>query len=274
MSKARRANVPGGLSAVVWLVIVAFPVYFMVVTSLRSQKEYVEAGALDAPTNLTFDNYLHLADLGFDRFILNSLAVTAATIGLVIVTALPAAYAIVRNTSRVIQVLFTSVLFGFAGPAQAVIIPILWLTTRLHLYDSLLAVVLPTAAFSIPLSIIVLTSTLREIPPSLYEAMSLDGAGTVRLFLRLVVPLGRPGLTTISIFAGLNAWNGFLFPLILTQDPDKRVISLGLSTFQGQYGTDVPGLMSAVLMSAFPVLVLYLLGRRHLVRGFTAGFSR
>jgi raffinose/stachyose/melibiose transport system permease protein/xylobiose transport system permease protein len=89
-----------------------------------------------------------------------------------------------------------------------------------------------------------------------------------------VLPLSRPGLITVGIVAGLNAWNGILFPLVLTQSSRWRVLPLGLWNFQGQHGTDVPGLMAAVVLSALPMLALYLFGRRHLLRGLAAGFGR
>ncbi|MEO6714379.1 MAG: ABC transporter permease subunit, partial [Mycobacteriales bacterium] len=117
-------------------------------------------------------------------------------------------------------------------------------------------------------------STLRDIPGELYEAMTVDGAKTGRIFRTLVVPLSWGGVTTIAIFSGLSAWNGVLFPLILTQSENRRVIPLGLYNFQGQYGTDIPGLMAAVVLSALPVLVMYVFGRRYLLRGLTAGAGK
>jgi xylobiose transport system permease protein len=94
-----------------------------------------------------------------------------------------------------------------------------------------------------------------------------DGAGPLRTFFRLTLPLSRGAITTVAIFSGLNAWNGFIFPLILTQSPENRVATLGLWDFQQEYGVDVPMLMTAVLLSALPVLFLYLFARRWLVAG-------
>ena len=274
MSRAGRANPVAGAAAAAWLVVVAVPVTFIVLSSLRRQQDYLTAGAITLPSHPGADNYRTVWRLGFGHFLANSAVVTAATVVLVLGTALPAAYGIVRGTSRAVRVGFSLFLVGLAIPAQAVVIPIYYLVTRVHLYDSLTAIVLPTAAFSLPTAIVVLTSTLRDIPADLHEAMTLDGAGAARTFLRLVVPLSVPGLATVGIFSGLNAWNGFLFPLVLTQSTQQRVLPLGLWGFQNQYGTDVPGLMAAVVVSAAPVLVLYLIGRRHLLRGLSAGFGK
>ncbi|MEU4157832.1 carbohydrate ABC transporter permease [Actinoplanes sp. NPDC026670] len=269
-----RWNVPAGVASAIWLVIVAVPIYFVVVTGFRSQDAYLEQGPLDLPRDPTFDNFLSLWDLGFPTYLLNSLLVTAGTVLLVLMVALPAAYAIVRNPSRTLRATFNVFLLGLAVPAQAVIVPIYLIITRLEMYDSLAAVVLPTAAFALPIAIVVLTSTLRDIPGELYEAMTVDGGTARRIFGQLVLPLARPGLVSVGIFVGLSAWNGFLFPLVLTQSDDQRVLTLGLWNFQSQYGTNVPGLMAAVVLSALPVLALYLFGRRHLLSGLAAGFSK
>ncbi|WP_238008691.1 carbohydrate ABC transporter permease [Dactylosporangium sp. AC04546] len=272
--RSRRPNIPAAIAAAIWLAIVAVPIYYVVVTGFRSQDEYIAQGPLDLPRSPTLDNFTALFDLGFTTFLLNSVLVAAGTIALVLVVALPAAYAIVRNPSRLLRTAFNVFLLGLAVPAQAVIVPVYLIITRLRLYDTLLAVVLPTAAFSLPIAIVVLTSTLRDIPGELYEAMTVDGATPRRIFSQLVLPLARPGLVSVGIFVGLGAWNGFLFPLVLTQSQEQRVLPLGLWNFQNQYGTNVPGLMAAVVLSALPVLTLYLFGRRHLLSGLAAGFGK
>lgn len=272
--RRRAMNVPAGIGAVIWLLIVVLPVYFIVITSLRLSESYLSDGALTLPSAVTLDAYRRVFELDFGKFMINSLIVTVSVIVLVISLALPAAYAIVRNTSPLVRTAFTVLLLGLAIPAQAVIIPIYLVITRLKLYDTLPAVILPTAAFALPLAIVVLTSTLRDIPSELYEAMTVDGARTGKIFRMLVIPLSGGGVTTIAIFSGLSAWNGVLFPLILTQSEQRRVIPLGLYNFQGQYGTDIPGLMAAVVLSALPVLVMYVFGRRYLLRGLTAGAGK
>jgi raffinose/stachyose/melibiose transport system permease protein/xylobiose transport system permease protein len=270
----RAAKGLAGVGATVWLILVATPIYFMVITSVRTSDAYVGEGALRPPSDLTAENYGRVLDLGFGRFLLNSAIVTVTTVVLVLVMALPAGYSIVRGRSRAARLAFTLFLLGLAIPAQAVVIPLYLVITRLHLYDSLTAVVLPTVAFSLPVAIVVFTSYLRDIPKELYESMVADGASAGSVFFRLVVPAARPALATVGIYSGLNAWNGFIFPLVLTQSEQRQVVPLGLWNFQSQYGTDVPGLFAAVLLSTVPVLALYLFGRRQLLRGLSAGYGR
>ncbi|MES0833211.1 MULTISPECIES: carbohydrate ABC transporter permease [Nocardiopsidaceae] len=274
MATRTRPSVGGGIGAALWLVVVAVPIYYLLATSLRGPGDYMADGPLALPDDLTLDNYLNVLEVGFLRFLANSLVVACGSVALVLAVALPAAFAIVRGRSRALRVAFLLFLLGLAVPAQAVIIPIYLIITRLSLYDSLTAIILPTAAFTLPISIVVLTSSLRDVPGELYEAMALDGATNLQAFLRLVLPLARPGVVTVAIFVGLNAWNNFLFPLVLTQSEENRVLPLGLWSFQTQYGTDVPGLMAAVVLSTLPIFALYLFGRRHLLGGLAAGFGK
>jgi raffinose/stachyose/melibiose transport system permease protein/xylobiose transport system permease protein len=269
-----RRNWIAGVLSTIWLAIVILPLYMIAVTSLRTQSAYLSEGAVQPPTGLTLRNYGRALRLGFGEFLVNSVIVAIFCIVLVGALALPAAYVITRGRSRIVSGTFSMYLLGLAIPAQAVIIPIYLIVTKLHLYDSLLAIILPSTAFSLPMSIVVLTSSLRDIPNELYEAMIVDGASPRRTFAQLVFPMARPGLLTIAIFSGLNAWNGILFPLVLTQSESRRVLPLGLWNFQGRNVTDVPGLMAAVVLSALPVLALYLFGRRNLLRALAAGFGR
>ena len=263
-----RPNVAAGLLTLVWLVIVGVPLYAIVSDSLQPSDQYTAAGPLSPPHHLTFANFGTALANGFGRYILNTAIVTAVSVVLTLALAVPVAYAIVRSRNRLVAWTFRMFLMGLAIPAQATIIPVYLIITRLHLYDSLTAIILPTVAFALPLSILVLCSSLRDVPRELYEAMTLEGAGSVRLLCSLVLPLSRAGIATVSIFTALSAWNGFLFPLILTQSVSSRVYTLGLWQYQSQFGAiNVPGLMAAVLLCALPVLVLYLLARRWLIAG-------
>jgi xylobiose transport system permease protein len=173
----------------------------------------------------------------------------------------------VRNRSRTVSVVFRVFLLGLAIPIQAVIVPTFYLLTKANLYDTLIAVILPTAAFSIPLSTIILTGAMRDITGDLFEAMALDGASPLRTYRDLVIPLSRGGLATILVFSALNAWNGFLFPLILTQSTGDRVFTLGLFDFSSTSGVDAPAVCAAVVLSIIPILLVYLFARRWLIRG-------
>jgi raffinose/stachyose/melibiose transport system permease protein len=104
--------------------------------------------------------------------------------------------------------------------------------------------------------------------------MRVDGASEWRMLWRLAFPLTSPALVTVSIYNGLTVWNSFLIPLILTQSPDKRTLPLAVWSFQSQYGVNVPAVLASVVLTTLPILVLYVVGRRQLVSGLTAGYSK
>ncbi|WP_245194802.1 carbohydrate ABC transporter permease [Kitasatospora phosalacinea] len=265
--------VTGG-AVLIWTALVVVPVYWVVVTSLRTRAEFVTSDPLSFPHSPTFANYGTVLDSGFLTYLLNSVVVTAATVVLTVAAALMAAFAIVRYSERWSRTLFQLFLLGLAIPLQAVIIPVYLLIIRLQLYDSLAAIVLPSVAFALPLMVMILVSFLRDVPRSLFEAMIVDGAGDWRMLWSLAMPLARPALMTVAVYDALQVWNAFLFPLILTQSEDKSVLPLALTLYRGQFGIDVPSTMAAVVLSMLPVFLVFVLARRQLVAGLTAGFSK
>ena len=269
-----RPNIPGGLAGFLWLLIVLLPVYYVVITSLRSQQGFFSSNPLLPPADPTVENYALVLRSDFLVYLLNSVIVTFATVAITVSLALMAAYFVVRGTGRLSGLTYKMFLLGLAIPLQAVVIPVYYLIIQARLYDTLIAIILPSAAFALPLSVIILANFLRDVPNELFESMRVDGAGHWRMLFSLVVPLTKPAAMTVAVYIGLTVWNGFLFPLILTQSPDKRVLPMALWTFQGQFTVNVPAVLAAVVLSTLPVLALYILGRRQLVSGLTAGFSK
>nr|WP_226961459.1 MULTISPECIES: carbohydrate ABC transporter permease [Streptomyces] len=262
-----RANYPAGIGAFVWLVIVIVPLYILVASTLQSRQEYLDNGPLSLPDSISFDSYRQVLEGDFPRYLLNTLIVTASCSALVLTLAVTVSYSIVRTRSRLSQRAFQLFLLGLAIPSQAVIIPIYLIITELSLYDTLLAIILPTAAFSLPVSVLILVGTMRDISEELYESMALDGARSVRVLFQLVIPMSRAGISTAGVFSALSAWNGFLFPLILTQSRETRVLTLGLYDFVGEFRVDIPALLAAVVLSIVPIFTAYLFARRQLING-------
>jgi raffinose/stachyose/melibiose transport system permease protein len=274
LRRALRANFVGGLAGFVWLGAVLLPLYWIVITSLRMREGFFDSHPLALPSPATLDNYRRVLEGGFFRYLGNSALVTIATVGLTLLTSLPAAHAIVHGTSRGLGRTFQLFLIGLAIPLQATIIPVFFMISKLGLYDTLSALVLPGVAFSVPLTVVILVNFLRDVPRELFEAMRVDGAGHWRMLLSLSLPLARPAIITVAVYDALNVWNAFLFPLILTQDQDRRVLPLGVWAFQGEFNIDTPTVLAYVVLSTIPIVALYAVGRRYLVSGLTAGFGK
>ena len=270
-----RPNWVGGVLAWIWLAIVIIPIYWIVITSFKSQDSYFSSNAMAPPTSPTMENYQLVLESGFSRYFLNSVIVTLGAIIPALVISFMAAYGIVRGTgNRILGSINGVFLMGLAVPIQATIIPVYLIIIKLHLYDTLLALILPSIAFAIPLSVLVLSNFVRDVPKELFESMRVDGASEWRTMWSLAFPLTRPALVTVAIYNGLAIWNGFLLPLILTQTPEKRLLPLALWAFQGQYTVNIPAVLASVVLTTLPILILYVIGRRQLLSGLTAGFSK
>ena len=269
-----RPNILGALGGYLWLAVVIIPIYYVVVTSLRTQQGFFSGNPLAIPTHPTLSNYRLVLSNSFATYFVNSLVVTVATVFLTVAASFMAAFTIVRNAGRMGRAVFTIFLLGLAIPLQATIVPVYYMITKLHLYDTLLALILPSVAFAIPLTVIILVNFLRDVPNELFESMRLDGATHWQTMWRLALPLVKPAIITVAVYDALNVWNAFLFPLILTQSPDKRVLPLALWSFEGEFTVNIPAILAAVVLSTLPILAIYILGRRQLVAGLTAGFSK
>jgi raffinose/stachyose/melibiose transport system permease protein len=270
-----RRNYLGGLAGWIWLAIIVIPIYWIVITSVKSQSGYYGSNPLALPTKPTLDNYRMVIEADFARYFLNSFIVTVGTAVPAVLFSFMAAFAIVRGgPGRLLRSVNSIFLMGLAIPLQATIIPVYLIIIRLHLYDSLLALILPSIAFAIPLSVLILANFIRDVPNELFESMRMDGSSEWGTMWRLAFPLTRPALVTVTIYQALNVWNSFLLPLLLTQSPELRVLPLALWSFQGQYSVNIPAVLAAVVLTTLPILALYIVGRRQLLSGLTAGFSK
>jgi raffinose/stachyose/melibiose transport system permease protein len=275
LTKLSKMNWIGGSFGWIWLLVVMIPLYWIVITSFKTQANYFITNTFAPPSHPTFENYRTVIDNSVVRYFLNSVVVSAGAVVPAVTISFMAAYAIIRGiNNRWLRLMNNMFLTGLAIPLQAVIIPIFLIIIRLKLYDSLLAIVLPSIAFAIPLSVLVLSNFIREVPRELFESMHIDGASEWRILWWLAFPLTRPALVTVTIYNALGIWNGFLLPLVLTQSPDKRTIPLALFTFQGQFGVNVPAITASVTLTTIPIILLYAIGRRQLLSGLTAGFGK
>ncbi|KIC65898.1 carbohydrate ABC transporter permease [Pseudarthrobacter phenanthrenivorans] len=273
-SRLRRLNIPGGLGGWIWLAIIILPVYYVVITSLKTQAGYFGQNPLALPTSPTLENYQMVLEADFATYFMNSAIVTLGSVVPTVLISFMASFAIVRGSGRFLKLVNGMFLMGLAIPLQATIIPIYLMIIRLNLYDSLLALMLPSIAFAIPLTVLILSNFIRDVPNELFESMRLDGCSEWQTMWRLALPLTRPAIVTVAIYNGLHVWNGFLLPLVLTQSPGLRVLPLGLWTFQGEFSVNIPAVLASVVLSTLPILVLYVVGRRQLLAGLTAGFSK
>lgn len=269
-----KLNLLGGAGGWLWLLIVILPIYYAVITSFKDQEGFFATNPFLPSARPTLANYELVLQNDFLQYFMNSVIVTVGTVLPAVFISFMAAYAIVRGEGKYLSGVNRLFLLGLAIPLQATIIPIYWAITRLQLYDTLLALILPSIAFAVPVSVLILANFLRDVPKELFESMRLDGCSDWSMMWRLAFPLIKPAIATIAVYNALNVWNGFLFPLILTQSSERRVLPLSIWAFQGEFTVNTPAILAAVVLSALPLVFVYIVGRRQLVAGLTAGFSK
>lgn len=254
--------------ATLWLLVVLIPLYYMLVATLRSEGTYLTANPWLPTGHLSLGSYSTVIDAGLGRYFLNSLIVTAITLVLLVAGCLGAAFRVMRRATPVSRNYMKLVVIGLAVPIQAIIVPVYLVVIKLGLYDSVTeaGVILVLCATAVPLSVLIMVNFIRDIPSELYDAMSVDGGNEWTLFRNLIWPLSRPVLYTLAIYDGLNCWNNFLIPLILTTTPDHALLPLGVEKFQTQFTVNVPAIMAGVWLSMLPLLALFLAARRQVIR--------
>jgi raffinose/stachyose/melibiose transport system permease protein len=262
-SRLRLGRIGSWLFATIWLLIVLIPLYYMILATFRGQQSYLTSNAW-IPNNLTFASYKQVwaADLG--KYFVNSIILTAACIVVTVTLCLGAAYRIVRKQSRWVGASFSLMLFGLAIPIQAIIIPLYVMMVKMHLYDTMYALILVLSAAAVPVSVLMMVSFVRDIPRELMSAMMIDGGTEWTVFRQLIWPLSRPIVSTLAIYNGLNVWNNFLLPLVLTTS-HAQVLPLGLNTLKGQFSLNVPVMMAGVLLSTLPLVILFIFMRRQVM---------
>ncbi len=255
------------LTAVVALGAVAmfFPFLWTISTSLSS------GAGLDAtpdliPADPSFAAYAELFEnTPFARVILNSLGLAVATTVFQLATSSLAAYAFSRLPFRGSGVVFAVYLATMMVPIQVLIVPLFVQMRDLGLVDTYLGVLLPGVASAF--GVFLLRQAMNGVPRELDEAATLDGAGHMRIFGTIVLPLVGPSLATLAVFSFMSSWNSFLWPLIILRSKELQTLPLALAGLQGQYTTQWDVMMAGSVVSVLPMLAIYLFAQRYVVQG-------
>jgi len=256
-----------------WVLLAMVPLVWMVTTSVKP-----EGYAQTIPPTWRFEPTLqHYVDVWqgasvtpFAPLLLHSLIVAVGATALALLLGLIAAYALARIDFRGKRLLAMWILSTLMFPPVVAVIPIFIMAGRLQLIDRYLTLIVPYAAFNLPLVIWVLRSSIRQIPEEIEDAARIDGASRLEIIFRVVLPLATPGIATAGILSMLLAWNEFLFALTLTRSQVKTA-PVGISEFTGMFGTQWGSLSAAATTIVAPVVIMALLLRRHLIEGLTLG---
>jgi N,N'-diacetylchitobiose transport system permease protein len=272
---ARRAVL--NTTAVVVAVVTLFPIFWMVSTALKPQREIFSLTPHLLPAHPTLRNFsvvINGSAIGMPYwvFLRNSLIVTLASVALSSLIAMLAAVALARFRFRFRSTYLVMLLVVQMLPQQALVIAIFLDFRRLNLLDSLVGLILTYTAFALPVTIWMLRNFVATVPRELEEAAAIDGAGPLRVFWSVLVPLVAPGLVATSVFSFIFAWNEFVFALsFLGTDTAKFTLPVYVSYFFNKGSADWGAIMAASTMFTIPVMVFFLILQRRLRTGLVAG---
>ena len=252
-------------------VVVLMPFFWMVSVSLKPATEPFAIPARLWPEHPTFDNYLTAFRPEFQTYFINSTVVSLTTVVIAVALGLLAAYCFTRFQMWLLTVLMTLVLLAQMFPASAIIIPIYKLMKSANLLNTYASLIIAYVTVTLPIAIWMLRAFLARLPVTLEEAAAIDGAGPLRAFFEIIVPLCRPGILATAVFVLIVTWQEFLFALSFTSTRDMRTLPVGMNDFIGQYGIRYGELMASSVLISLPVVLIFFLLQRQFVAGLTAG---
>jgi raffinose/stachyose/melibiose transport system permease protein len=258
---------------IAYTVIALFPVILVVVNSFKSRSA-IFGSPLSLPTAETFDliGYVTVMNQGdFFGYFQNSLIVTVASLFFVLLFGAMAAFALSEYRFRGNTLMGLYLAIGIMIPIRLGTVAILQLMVAGGLVNTLTALILVYTAQGLPLSIFILSEFMKQVSDDLKNAGRIDGLSEYTIFFRLVLPLVRPAMATVAVFTMIPIWNDLWFPLILAPSEATKTVTLGAQMFLGQFVTNWNAVLAALSLAIVPVLVLYLIFSRQLIRGITSG---
>ncbi|NUO99257.1 MAG: carbohydrate ABC transporter permease [Nonomuraea sp.] len=249
--------------AAVWLA----PIAWAVATSLKPEAETTNLPLRWIGSEITLDAYrLVLGTGGIVKWAINSTVTALIVTFMTVLLSAMAAYGFARTHFRGRRALLALILAGIMVPPQVLIAPLFAEMVTLGLVDTWWAVILPQVAA--PLIVYILFKFFQDVPPELEQAAFVDGAGRWRVFFQIVLPLSRPVLAAVSIFTFITTWNNFLWPFLVSTDPNTMTLPVGLANVvQGTFGLRYAQIMASVVLAGLPLLVVFVLFQRQIIRG-------
>lgn len=248
-------------------IVMFFPFAWMVSTSLTTDTELFAVPPRLIPDPVDGSAYGRVLEtFPLARWLLNSLFITVSVTLLQVVTSAMAAYAFSRLRFRGRNVLFGVYIATLMVPFQVLVVPLFVEIRYLGMLDSYPALIVPEVAM--PFGVFLLRQAFLSLPRELEEAAFVDGAGHVRVFLRIVLPLAKPAVATVAVFAFMGSWNNFLWPLVVINSPRLMTLPLGLSTMSDRFVTDWNLVLAGATISVLPILAVFLFAQRYVIQGF------
>lgn len=259
--------------ALIVLIVLAFlfifPLYWIVTGSFKDAIAINSATPQWFPLEPTMDNFVRLFDRPALRWLLNTVIMAVAAMVLTCITASMAGYVLAKKRFFGQKILFSLFVCAMALPKQVILIPLLKEMSFLGLHDTLWAVILPTVGW--PFGVFLMKQFSEGIPTELLEAVRIDGAGEIKTFTQIVLPIIKPGIGALAIFTFINSWNDYFLQLIMLNSQEVLTISLGIAKLQTEMSNDFGLIMAGAALGSIPIIVIFLMFQKYFTQGITMG---
>ena len=267
-------NVIHNILSVLILIVLLFPIYWILVTSFKTEKEIFQIPPTLFPQ--VFNTASYVAQLGNGDFNMfrsfgNSFYISVSCMFISIVLSVPASYGLARYRFKGKQITTLSFLVTQMLPVSVILTPMFIMFKNMHLINSPLSAILADATIGIPFSILILKNYFASIPRELEEASYIDGCTRFSSFIKILIPIAFPGVVVCGIFSFLYAWGDLAYGMTFIQDQNNRPITAGIFNFMGQYGTKWSYLTAFAVVTIIPVALIFIFMQKYIISGLTSG---
>ena len=259
------------LLLIIGSIVILYPFSILLITAFKTQREYMMS-ATSLPAQWTFDNFREvLSGSNVLNSFLNSSFIMVVSVAIQVFIGALTAYALTKMKFKRAGKYSMLFLLPMIIPVQSLVIPLYLIYTKVGLLDTRIGLIGIYAATGLPLVIFMLTSFMKTIPIQISESAQVEGAGEFIIFYKLILPLLKPVVATITVISGLSIWNDFFMPMIMISDPAKKTLPLKIYDFMGQYTSNWPLICVCILLVIIPILILYCFMQRYIIDGVVAG---
>lgn len=260
--------------SVVILCLLLFPLFWIFITSLKTEKEIFQIPPTFYPHVLNTKSYaaqVGNGDFNMFRSFANSLIISTGAMAIAVILAVPASYAVARYRFRGRNGMLLCFLVTQMLPVSVLLTPMFIMFKGMHIYNTWLSAILSDATLGIPFSVLILKNYFASVPRDLEEAAYIDGCTRFLAFLRILLPVAKPGVVVCAIFSFLYGWGDLAYGMTFILDQKKRPITAGIFNFMGQYGTKWSYLTAYAIVTIIPVALIFLFMQKYIISGMTSG---
>lgn len=264
------------INAVLWIFSLSciFPLVWMFYSSLKKKREF-NADIIGLPHNPTFDNYIKVLtnkDYHLGSSMMNSVRTMVLSVALILVFGFVIGYILARIDFKMNRPLYAIFLMGLLIPVHSLLVPIYVVFNKFGFANQWYTLIIPYVAFGIPIAVFLIESFIKSVPVELEEAAAIDGSSFMNTLIKIILPVTKPILTTVAIIQSFSCWNEFSFALVLCSRNQKlQTVPLAMTNFKGQFASDYPKIMSGMLITMLPIVVLYFAFSKKIIEGMVTG---